>query len=308
MLAGWAFDIHALKTIYGPITMKANTAACLVLCGLSLVVVRWWPRASRAGGVAAAMVGALTMIEHLSGFDIGIDQLIFVEAAGAAATASPNRMGPNACITFMLMGTALVYLAGGRLRGVTVAQRLAALALVPASIALTGYVYGAEQLYGVAHYTGIALHTALAFEALAVGILLARPDVGFTAVLLDEGPAGTMLRRLAVPSDCVADMVPPLRSATMWRTRSPYGISRRQRRMCAGRQPPCSSAWERMRAKPQLLAGADDTTCTDADDPTGRPAAARRPGPGGRRARCSGSGPSMGPPITSTRRSRSRGT
>ncbi len=54
-------------------------------------------------------------------------------------------------------------------------------------------------MYGIARYTGIALHTALALIVLNVGILTARATLGPVAVFLDDGPAGTMLRRLAMP-------------------------------------------------------------------------------------------------------------
>src|SRR4030095_6446604 len=44
VLGGWAGNVQSFKTIYGPITMKTNTAIGLVLCGLSLAVMRWSPR------------------------------------------------------------------------------------------------------------------------------------------------------------------------------------------------------------------------------------------------------------------------
>ena len=78
-------------------------------------------------------------------------------------------------------------------------RALAAVALSLASIPIAGYLYGAEELYGIARYTGIALHTALALILLNVGILTARATLGPVAVFLDDGPAGTMLRRLAMP-------------------------------------------------------------------------------------------------------------
>ena len=37
VLVGWMFDVHRLKTIHGPITMKANASLALLLCGVSLM-------------------------------------------------------------------------------------------------------------------------------------------------------------------------------------------------------------------------------------------------------------------------------
>jgi signal transduction histidine kinase len=199
VLAGWIWDVESLKTIYGPITMKANTAVGLLLCGTALLVLRRSPGAAAACATVAGAIGALTLVEHLSGWDVGIDQLLFTEAPGAAATVSPNRMGPNASTNFVIAATALLLLARAGSRGIVAAQSLALIGLVPAMVAVAGYVYGAEQLYGLAAYTGIALHTAIAFVMLHVGIMAARPHVGPAAVFLSAGPAGQVLRGLALP-------------------------------------------------------------------------------------------------------------
>lgn len=199
VLLGWILNIESFKTVYGPITMKANTAIGLLLAGFSLAILRRAPRLSMVFAVCAGLLGALTLSEHLVGWDLGIDQLLFTEAPGAAATASPNRMGLNACTTFMLAGTALCLLGRRSARAATAAQRIAGVALLLPAIPLAGYLYGAEQLYGFAQYTGIALHTALAFAALDVGLLLARANAGPVGAFLADGPAATILRRLALP-------------------------------------------------------------------------------------------------------------
>jgi signal transduction histidine kinase len=199
VICGWTWNVEAFKTIYGPITMKTNTAIGLLLCGTSLAALAWSPRLSTICAAVAGLIGAATLSEILIGWDLGIDQALFTEPPGAAATASPNRMGPNGAISLLLAGLSLSQLARGTARGAARAQRLASVALVLASIPIAGYLYGAAQLYGIAHYTGIALHTALAFIALNVGILMARATLGPVAVFLGDGPASTMLRRLALP-------------------------------------------------------------------------------------------------------------
>jgi signal transduction histidine kinase len=199
VLCGWTWDIESFKTIYGPITMKANTAVGLLLSGLALALLQWSPPMAIGCGLGASLIGAATLVEHLTGWDLGIDQLLFVEAPGAAATSSPGRMGLNASTAFLITGIALYHLARGGARRAAVAQTLAGIALVLAAVPLAGYVFGAEQLYGIAEYTGIALHTALAFVLLDLGMLMARANVGPAAVFMDDGPAGTLLRRLAVP-------------------------------------------------------------------------------------------------------------
>ena len=200
ILVGWSFDIDSLKSVYGPITMKSNAAVGLVLCGLALIAhARGWPRIVIAFGAVSAAIGALTLSQHLFGWNLGIDELLFVEPAGAPATASPNRMGPNASTSLTCAGIELVLLFRGSARAIRVAQWMAIAAILLATLPVAGYIYGAVELYGVARYTGIALHTALTLLVLHLGILTARVDAGVMETFVAEGPAGTLLRRLVAP-------------------------------------------------------------------------------------------------------------
>jgi signal transduction histidine kinase len=201
VLVGWSFDIHSLKSVYGPITMKSNMALALVLCGLSLVAhARGVRRTGMCFAVAAAVVGAVTLSQHLFGWNLGVDELLFAEPAGAAATASPNRMGPSGATSLSCAGMALLLLFRGTSRAITWAQRLALFAALLATLSVAGYIYGAVELFAIARYTGIALNTALALLILHVGILTARVDAGLMAAFVATGPAGTLLRRLVAPT------------------------------------------------------------------------------------------------------------
>jgi signal transduction histidine kinase len=200
VLLGWFLDDRRLTGFYGSITMKTNTAIGLLLCGFAVLSFGRIPRLlTSALAAMAAVIGAGTLTEYVSGWDLGIDQALFSEPAGAAATASPNRMGLNASTSLLLAGTAIVLLARGRPSSVRRAQKLAIVGIFFALLAVAGYLYGAAQLYAVARYTGIAFHTALALIALHVGILATRADAGLMARFVSDGPDGTLLRRLAIP-------------------------------------------------------------------------------------------------------------
>jgi signal transduction histidine kinase len=200
VLSGWLFDIQALKTIYGPITMKTNTAIAFLLCGTGLWLhCRGWRISASVCAGTVVAIAALTLSQHVVGWDLGIDQLLFREVPGAAATASPNRMGMNASTSFILAGTALILLGRRRPGLARVAQTMLFVAISFALLAVTGYIYGAEELYGVARYTGIALQTAAAFLILHAGILAASADHGAIATFASPGAAGTLLRRLTLP-------------------------------------------------------------------------------------------------------------
>src|SRR5688572_6601583 len=200
VLLGWVLDDPRLTGFYGSITMKTNTAISLLISGLAVLSFGRVPRLlTSALGALVATIGAATLVQHVSGVDLGIDQALFAEPVGALATSSPNRMGLNAATSLMLAGTSLVLLARGRPSSVRRAQKLAIFGIFFALLAVAGYLYGAAQLYAIARYTGIAFHTALSLIALHVALLATRADTGMIARFVSDGPDGTLLRRLAVP-------------------------------------------------------------------------------------------------------------
>jgi signal transduction histidine kinase len=204
-LAGWALDLDILKGAGGAITMKPNAAFGLVACGLALRAyissrrtIRWL---SSVFAVAGGLIGILTLGQHIAGWDFGIDELVFSEVPGSPATASPARMGPIASLSLTLAGSALLVMR----RRPAIAQALGLTVGALAFVALIGYWYRVQELYGVARYTGIAWPTAAALQALSVGLITANPQAGPAAVLLSRRPGGVLARRLILP----AILIPP---------------------------------------------------------------------------------------------------
>ena len=165
VLIGWIADIDHFKSVYGPITMKVNSAIALILGGVSLFGLTTTHKQlnvlSQICAGFIALIGLATLSEHLIGWNLGIDELLFRESPGAVATSSPGRMGITASTCFVLFGTSLLILQRGR--GVSLAQGLTLIGGLWVMLTLVGYAYQAEQLYAIAQYTGIALHTALSF-------------------------------------------------------------------------------------------------------------------------------------------------
>jgi signal transduction histidine kinase len=215
VLAGWALGIDVLKGLSGEITMKPNAAVGLLAAGISLVLLGARSRTARALGQACAVLagatGALTLAEHLGGWNFGIDQLLFLETPGAAATTSPGRMGPNCALSLTCSGVALLCLYRSTERTILVAQLLGASVTVLALVPTVGYVYGAEALYAIAKYTGIAFHTGVALLVLSVGLLAARSDKGPVAALTTDAPFGVVARRLLTAAILVPLLVGYLR-------------------------------------------------------------------------------------------------
>ncbi|MEX0611641.1 MAG: ATP-binding protein [Pirellulales bacterium] len=196
-LVGWRLDIVALKSVLpGMIAMNPLTAVAFVGCGVSLWLLsadpcrvrRRWPACAIA--IAVAMAAAIRLSAYATGFDAGLDCLLFRDALG------DNRMAPNTALAFLLVSCALATLDWKARRGYLPTQALTLLAGGVALVSLVGYSYGAQPLYQVGTYIPMAVNTAAVFLALSVGLLCARPRRGFAALISQPGPGGMVARRL----------------------------------------------------------------------------------------------------------------
>jgi PAS domain S-box-containing protein len=203
-LVGWALDMKRLTDWFGHgISMLPNTSVCGVLIGAALALDQsakrsWSVACVRALGAAATIIAGLTLFEHLTGVDVGIDTLLFTRSWGQNAVTSPMRMGPPASLAFFLLGIA-VLLSTRDARGRRIASVLAIITAAVALLSLTGYWYGANQLFGIASYTAISFNTTLVLATLGVGAIAALPNYGFMAALRRDDGGGAAYRYLALP-------------------------------------------------------------------------------------------------------------
>lgn len=200
VLTGWALNLEQLKNVYGSVNVKANTALLLILTGIPLCLInvegknKTLRTVSQVCAAIVGFVGLLTLTQHLTGWNFGIDQLLFREAPGAPVTTSPGRMGPPASTCFMLAGAALILFEQRKF--IRLRQALSVFICVWTLLAILGYVYDAEQLYKVARFTGIALPTAITLFLVGLGLLTARINEGVTRLLSAGDAGGLTARRL----------------------------------------------------------------------------------------------------------------
>lgn len=119
MLIGWWLGIEVFKRGFpgSPATMKVNTALCFVLSGLSLWLflkagnkgkrtIQNYPDSStfqlldfptlvisRVCAIAVTTIAALTLCEYLFGWNLGIDEILFLDSPTSMTTLYPGRMG-----------------------------------------------------------------------------------------------------------------------------------------------------------------------------------------------------------------------
>src|SRR5215213_10061952 len=113
-LLGWILDNKFLKQIHPAlVNMKANTAICFMLIAAACFLINdRSPSAINRGtrqlfAVIVALIGLVTLSEHIFGWNTGLDQLLFHESREEAGLSFPGRMGVAASLDFFFLGVAL---------------------------------------------------------------------------------------------------------------------------------------------------------------------------------------------------------
>ncbi|MEH2177291.1 PAS domain S-box protein [Nostoc sp.] len=160
---------------------------------------------SQVCAIAVTTIAALTLGQYLFGWNLGIDELVFRDLQTSMATSHPGRMGVNTALNFILVSVALqiqIHLKSHR--SYWYAQIIALIATLISFQALMGYAYQVKVLYGLAPYTtSMALHTAVLFLLLSIGILWARAEHGLMRVVTSDSYGGLLARRLLVAAIAV---------------------------------------------------------------------------------------------------------
>lgn len=212
VLTGWALEIESLKSVrHGYVTMKPMTAAGFLMTGIALYFLRdgrnrssrWRRSLGLAGGYGALLIGGTFALQYLTGWNFGLDALLFSSKVTGESQPFPGRMAPFTSFCFVLAAVSLLSIARSNVR---VAQAGAYCVAAASLVALTGYVYDASALYTVAPYESMAWHTGLGFLVASCGSLAAGPEYGLAAAIRRRDAAGILLRRL-VPAAILIPLV-----------------------------------------------------------------------------------------------------
>lgn len=212
---GWLLDIAVLQSIIpGLVRIKVNTATGLILSGAALW---WWHRHSQEKvistqlkfrlyaslcSIVVILICVLTLAQFIFNVDLGIDQLLFRDTY--TIDAPPGRMSPLSAFCFMLAGIGLLLLNQARLKHHLIQLQAATIFLI-AYLGLAGYFFSVSS-YQVGSPIGMAIHTAIAFIMLSLGMMFAYPNRGYMSIITSNSVGGVMARRL-IPS---AIIIPPV--------------------------------------------------------------------------------------------------
>lgn len=203
---GWWQSLPLLTSIVpGAPPMMPNTVVGLVALAVALWLLRHEPVSTRArlGAVilagAAVLIGALTLLQYLTGWQLGVDRWLLPLADPSLPVPHPGRPAPRTAICFVLLGAAVIRLSSASCGRHFLCQVLAlGAALVPYT-ALIGYAYDARILFQLAPLIPMALSTAVLLLFLSLGVLAARPTWGPMEVITSAESGGQLIRRLLVP-------------------------------------------------------------------------------------------------------------
>jgi PAS domain S-box-containing protein len=209
VLLGWAIRVPTLVSLVPrAVGMNPAVAVLLWVCAVALWILCDRPDGDRRGGKRAiralaktaaglvALVGLVMLVGLLSGHAPPIDQVLFGDRLDLVPGQPPNRMAPNTGIALLLLGLAV------SLIDVTVRRRgrpselLAIAAAMVALLGIVGYLYSVTSLYHVRTFIPMAFNSALVVGALALAVLLGRPDQGMMSIISSDSLGGVTARRL----------------------------------------------------------------------------------------------------------------
>jgi PAS domain S-box-containing protein len=200
VLIGWATGIRELTTFLpSQPAAKANSALLLVLAGVALLL--WHAeRLSRrtiARGLALAIVAltGMTLLEYVTGVNLGVDALIPTLDVASPGAPYPGRIALHAAIGLLAAGLGIGLL-GRAWRGRRPAQLLGLACALIGAFDLLAYLYSAPSVATIGLETQVSLPVAVGELVLGVGVVVASPDHGLVRLLRDRGMAGRAARRI----------------------------------------------------------------------------------------------------------------
>jgi len=166
VLVGWHLQLGALVRISpGWVPMQYNTALGLLLLGTGLLAASCsWPTVARAAGALVLALGLGSLIERLSGADLGLERFMLTSAF-VAERIRPGLMGVPTTVCMTLSGLALLVLgrtSAHQQRPLVLGASGACIVAIGCMV-LIGYLLGLPETVGWGNLTRMSALTAIGF-------------------------------------------------------------------------------------------------------------------------------------------------
>ncbi|HEY3875905.1 MAG TPA: sensor histidine kinase [Candidatus Kapabacteria bacterium] len=117
-----------------------------------------------------------------------------------------SRISPNGALCLLSASASVFLLSTFRERAIYVAQSFALVCATVSALAMIGHAYSLQPLYGISDYSQMSVPGAICNFLFSLGVMCVMPDRGLTRILVTNGPAGVMSRRMFT----AAALVPPV--------------------------------------------------------------------------------------------------
>jgi len=199
-LCGWLLGVPVLSSFLpGFSRISGATIFCLFLCSVAVLQLTIRRLDTKRGNLLRTVAAGLALA---IGLFVLADYLMAHMSGAAKAVSRPGflfgsgfgRVAPAAATVIALLAGALTmprgYLAG------RLYAALIAVGIFITALDLVGYAFGVKEIYRVSAFAAMSLPTALAFAALLLSAVLARPDAGWIAAVVSSNSGGVTARRL----------------------------------------------------------------------------------------------------------------
>ncbi|MFL5504345.1 MAG: sensor histidine kinase [Gemmatimonadaceae bacterium] len=202
-LVGWALNLPVIiMSLTGGYPILPLTATSFVFSGVSLAMAARKHRSSRTEAIQqtlaalVATIAVLTLYEYLRGAGSGFDMLLFGDNLQTYTRPPYGRIAINTAGSLLLLALGLLFIPHDQRKHDLRAQMFATPGILIPLFAVVGYVFGVKEMYSLTQTSGMALPTAITLVVLGVGLLVAVRYRGVASLLMDEGAAGVLTRRL----------------------------------------------------------------------------------------------------------------
>jgi signal transduction histidine kinase/CHASE3 domain sensor protein len=197
-LSGWALNLPAFVTWGDGTAMAPNAAACFLLAGLSLFLLREKDRGpvtqvrkltAHASAALVGLAGLFTLAEQTFGLDLRIDRLLLVRSPGPAIANARMIMSPITAGAFLLLSLALLVMDWRTRGGKWPAQFICLAAAFVPVLGVLGWILGPGE-----PPITLAWPAVVAFAMLTAALLCSRASWALGGVLTRQSPGARMLR------------------------------------------------------------------------------------------------------------------
>ncbi len=207
VILGWVTHTPILTSLSSVwVAMKVNTALGFVLAGTAILFLLGCDKSSESSiyrwpakicAITLLLVGGLTVIEYMFSLNLGIDELFLKQEEANLGVAIQGRMSPFTAVMQVNFAIALLLLSNTEKKNlaITLAQYCGFVGGAIGLLAFMGYFLNAKELYSPGHNTAIAVHTAIGFILVSIGILFLQPQLALMRTFTSQTRTGQILRR-----------------------------------------------------------------------------------------------------------------